>query len=168
MELNGLDRYCLYNLSLNLIDLRIFSVIHDLILCLCLLNLIFFVGRNVSFAFIICFSIMSYVSFGFPCESVFRWLWRKVALRPSLKLLIAVSLRVFTVMNLGGVVLVCEIQMLVKQGRWSDMLLITTPDEVLLLLMSWCIFGFWYIFDRSDYNYLWQTLKVQLYEGRNR
>ena len=31
---------------------------------------------------------------------------------PSLKLLIAVSLRVFTVMNLGGVVLVCEIQML--------------------------------------------------------
>ena len=42
MEFNGLDRYCLYNLSLNLIDLRIFSVIHDLILCLCLLNLIFF------------------------------------------------------------------------------------------------------------------------------
>ena len=39
------------------------------------------------------------------------------ALKPSLKLLIAVSLRVFTVMNLGGVVLVCEIQMLVKQGR---------------------------------------------------
>ena len=28
---------------------------------------------------------------------------------------IAVSLRVFTVMNLGGVVLVCEVQMLVKQ-----------------------------------------------------
>ena len=55
----GLDRYCLYNLSLNLIDLRIFSVIHDLILCLCLLNLIVFVGRNVSFAFVICFSIMS-------------------------------------------------------------------------------------------------------------
>ena len=41
---------------------------------------------------------------------------RRVALRPSLKLLIAVSLRVFTVMDLG-VVLVCEIQMLVKQGR---------------------------------------------------
>ena len=37
-------------------------------------------------------------------------------MRPSLKLLIAVSLRVFTVMNLGEV-LVCEIQMLVKQGR---------------------------------------------------
>ena len=53
MEFNGLDRYCLYNLSLNLIDLRIFSVIHDLILCLCLLNLIVFVGRNVSFAFVI-------------------------------------------------------------------------------------------------------------------
>ena len=59
MEFNGLDRYCLYNLSLNLIDLRIFSVIHDFILCLCLLNLIVFVGRNVSFAFVICFSIMS-------------------------------------------------------------------------------------------------------------
>ena len=56
-------------------------------------------------------------SFGFPCESVLRWLWRRVALRPSLQLLIAVSLRVFTVMNLGVVVLVCEIQMLVKQGR---------------------------------------------------
>ena len=55
VEFNGLDRYCLYNLSLNLIDLRIFSVIHDLILCLCLLNLIVFVGRNVSFAFVICF-----------------------------------------------------------------------------------------------------------------
>ena len=59
MEFIGLDRYCLYHLSLNLIDLRIFSVIHDLILCLCLLNLIVFVGRNVSFAFVICFSIMS-------------------------------------------------------------------------------------------------------------
>ena len=59
MEFNGLDRYCLYNLSLNLIDLRIFSVIHDLFLCLYLLNLIVFVGRNVSFAFVICFSIMS-------------------------------------------------------------------------------------------------------------
>ena len=58
MAFNGLDRYCLYNLSLNLIDLRIFSVIRDLILCLCLLNLIVFVGRNVSFAFVICFSIM--------------------------------------------------------------------------------------------------------------
>ena len=65
-----------------------------------------------------------------------RWLRRTVALRPSLKLLIAVSLRVFSLMNLGGVVLVCEIQMLVKQGRRSNMLLITTPDEVLLLLMS--------------------------------
>ena len=42
MKFNGLDRYCLYNLSLNLIDLRIFSVIHDLILYLCLLNLIVF------------------------------------------------------------------------------------------------------------------------------
>ena len=31
-----------------------------------------------------------------------------VALRPSLKFLIAVSLRVFTVMNLGGVVVWCE------------------------------------------------------------
>ena len=59
MEFNGFDRYCLYNLSLNLIDLRICSVIHDLILCLCLLNRIIFVGRNVSFAFVICFSIMS-------------------------------------------------------------------------------------------------------------
>ena len=47
VEFNDLDRYCLYNLSLNLIDLRIFSVIHDLILCLCLLNLIVFVRRNV-------------------------------------------------------------------------------------------------------------------------
>ena len=74
MEFNGLDRYCLYNLSLNLIDLRIFSVIPDLILCLCLLNLIVFVGINVSFAFVICFSIMSYVSFGSPGESVLRWL----------------------------------------------------------------------------------------------
>ena len=52
VEFNGLDRYCLYNLSQNLIYLRIFSVIHDLIL-------IVFVGRNVSFAFVICFSIMS-------------------------------------------------------------------------------------------------------------
>ena len=59
MEFNGLDRYCLYNLSLNLIDLRIFSVIHDLIIRLFLLNLIVFVGRNVSFEFVICFSIMS-------------------------------------------------------------------------------------------------------------
>ena len=42
---------------------------------------------------------------------------KKSSFRPSLKLLIAVSLHVFTVMNLGGVVLVCEIQMLVKQGR---------------------------------------------------
>ena len=59
VEFNGLDKYCLHNLSLNLIDLRIFSVIHDLSMCLCLLNLIVFVGRNVSFASVICFSIMS-------------------------------------------------------------------------------------------------------------
>ena len=51
--------YIICELSLNLIDLRICSVIQDLILCLCLLNLIVFVGRNVSFAFVICFSIMS-------------------------------------------------------------------------------------------------------------
>ena len=42
---------------------------------------------------------------------------KKSSFETSLKFLIAVSLRVFTVMNLGGVVLVCEIQMLVKQGR---------------------------------------------------
>ena len=60
VEFNGLDKYCLYiyNLSLNLINLRIFSVIQYLILCLCLLNLVGFVARNVSFASIICFSIM--------------------------------------------------------------------------------------------------------------
>ena len=42
---------------------------------------------------------------------------KKSSFEAFLKLLIAVSLRVFTVMNLGGVVFVCEIQMLVKQGR---------------------------------------------------
>ena len=59
--------------------------------------------------------------------------------RPSLNFEIAVSFRLFNVINLLClVVLISVIQMLVKQGRWSDMLLIITPDEVLMLCISSC------------------------------
>ena len=50
---------------------------------------------------------------------------------------IAISLKLFNVIHLLClVVLISVIHMRVKQGRWSDMLLIITPDEVLMLCIS--------------------------------
>ena len=62
--------------------------------------------------------------------------------RPSLNFEIAISLKLFNVINsLFLVVLIDVIQMLVKQGRWSEMLLIIKPDEVLMLCISSCSLG---------------------------
>ena len=52
-----------------------------------------------------------------------------VAIRPSLNLEIAVTFKLLIVMNfLGLIVLIWVMQMLEKQGRWFEMLLIITPE----------------------------------------
>ena len=64
------------------------------------------------------------------------------AARPSLIFEIAISFKLFNVIYLLClVVLISVIRMLVKQGRWSAMLLIITPDEVLMLCVSSCALG---------------------------
>ena len=83
-----------------------------------------------------------------------------------MKFEIAISLTLFNVIHLLClVVLISELQMLVKQGRWSQMLLIITPDEVLMLCISSCFLGV--LFDREEYSYKWQILLELLHEGGN-
>ena len=90
----------------------------------------------------ICLSIISYVNLGFTFRLWLSISCKRDSARPSLNFEIAISLKLFNVINLLFlVVLVNVIQMLVKQGRWSEMLLIITPDEVLMLCISSCSLG---------------------------
>ena len=78
------------------------------------------------------FTFRSWLSIACKCD----------AARPSLNFEIAMSLKLFNVINsLCLVVLISVIHMLVKQGRWSEMLLIIRPDEVLMLCISSCSLG---------------------------
>ena len=78
------------------------------------------------------FTFRSWLSIACKCD----------AARPSLNFEIDISLKLFNVINLLClVVLIRVIQMLVKQGRLSKMLLIITPDEVLMLCISSCSLG---------------------------
>ena len=142
MECIGLDKYVLYKRSLYFIALKIFTVIHDFCVCLCLLNRTVLTGKNVSLASAICLSIISYVKLGFTFRLLLSISCKRDSARPSLHFEIAVSLTLFNVINvLFLVVLINVIQMLVRQGRWSEILLIITPDEVLMLCISSCSLG---------------------------
>ena len=107
--------------------------------CLGLLNRTVFTGKNVSLASAICLSM---ISLGFTFRSWLSISCKRDAARPSLNVEIAISLKWFNVTTLLClVVLFSVMQMLVKQGRWSEMLLIITPDEVLMLCISSCSLG---------------------------
>ena len=105
-------------------------------MCLCLLNRTVLAGKNVSLASAICLSIISYVKLGFTFRSWLSIACKRDAARPSLNFEIAVSFILFNVINLLClVVLISVIQMLVKQGRWSEMLLIITTGVYLHVLV---------------------------------
>ena len=99
--------------------------------------------KNVSLASAICLSIISYFKLGFKFRLLLSIIsCKRDSARPSLNFEIAISLKLFNVINLLFLVVSINIiQMLVEQGRWSDMLLIITPDEVLMLCISSCSLG---------------------------
>ena len=95
--------------------------------------------------------IITYIRIFTTLESI-CWL-KFVARSASLNFDIASTCNVFIVINLGVVIFFRSIQRLMKHGKWSDMLLIITAENALLLRVSWCTFG--------TFTYIW-SIKLQL------
>ena len=115
VEFIDLDKYVLHKQSLYFIALKISTLIHELVLCLCLLNRTVLTGKNVSLASAIYLSIISYIKLGFTFRLWLSISCKRDSARPSLNFEIAISLKLFNVINiLFLVVLINVIQMLVR------------------------------------------------------